>query len=65
MSNNDTVAQGERNEGLIGVEEQPMKRDALTETQIKAYSVGHFMNDLCASMWFIYLNYYLLYVVGL
>lgn len=23
------------------------------------------MNDLCASMWFIYLNYYLLYVVNL
>jgi len=22
-------------------------------------------NDLCASMWFIYLNYYFLYVVGL
>ena len=33
--------------------------------QVFAYSIGHFMNDLCASMWFIYLNYYLLYVVGL
>ena len=30
-----------------------------------AYSVCHFGNDLCASMWFVYLNYYLLYVVGL
>lgn len=27
--------------------------------------MGHFLNDLCASMWFIYLNYYLIYVVGL
>lgn len=30
-----------------------------------AYSIGHFNNDLCASMWFIYLNYYLIYVVQL
>ena len=35
------------------------KRDALTERKILGYSVGHFNNDLCASMWFIYLNYYL------
>ena len=41
------------------------KRDALKEVHIYAYSVGHFNNDLCASMWFIYLNYYLQYVVGL
>ena len=41
------------------------KRDALTERKIFGYSVGHFNNDLCASMWFIYLNYYLQYVVGL
>ena len=41
------------------------KRDALTERKILGYSVGHFNNDLCASMWFIYLNYYLQYVVGL
>jgi Na+/melibiose symporter-like transporter len=41
------------------------KRDALTDRKISGYSVGHFNNDLCASMWFIYLNYYLQYVVGL
>lgn len=29
------------------------------------YSVGHFNNDLCATMWFIYLSYYLTYVVKL
>ena len=30
-----------------------------------AYSVCHLGNDLCASIWFVYLNYYLLYVVSL
>jgi len=37
----------------------------MSETHILAYSVGHFCNDLCASMWFIYLTYYLQYVVHL
>lgn len=32
---------------------------------LAGYSVGHFANDLCASMWFIYLSYYLLNVVNL
>lgn len=45
--------------------EEPAKRDGLSERQINAYKVGHFNNDLCASMWFIYLTYYLAYVVGL
>ena len=27
--------------------------------------VGHFNNDMCASMWFIYLTYYLTYIVVL
>jgi len=30
-----------------------------------AYSLGHFSNDLYASMWFVYLSYYLLNVVKL
>jgi Na+/melibiose symporter-like transporter len=46
-------------------EDEPLKRDPLTERHIKAYSVGHFNNDLCASMWFIYLSYYLINVVKL
>ena len=41
------------------------KRDGMSDLQIKAYMVGHFNNDLCASMWFIYLTYYLTYVVEL
>lgn len=40
-------------------------RDGVTPIVLWAYSVGHFANDLCASMWFIYLSYFLLYVVKL
>lgn len=46
-------------------QELETKRDGLTVRHIWAYSVGHFNNDLCASMWFIYLSYYLLNVVKL
>ena len=41
------------------------KRDGLTPTNVAAYSVGHFFNDLCAAMWFVYLLWYLKSVVGL
>ena len=40
-------------------------RDALGNQEVAAYSVGHFNNDLCASMWFIYLTWYVANVVGL
>lgn len=36
-----------------------MPRDALGAIGVWAYSVGHFMNDLCACLWFLYLTYYL------
>lgn len=42
-----------------------MARDGMTDNNIRGYKVGHFNNDLCASMWFIYLSYYLAYVVFL
>jgi Na+/melibiose symporter-like transporter len=42
-----------------------LKRDGLSSRHIYAYMVGHFNNDLCASMWFIYLTYFLTYVVVL
>lgn len=42
-----------------------MARDGLSKMQINTYKIGHFQNDLCASMWFIYLTYYLTYVVQL
>jgi len=38
-------------------------RDGVVKRVLAAYSVGHFANDLCASMWFVYLSYYLVYVV--
>ena len=40
-----------------------MDRDGMTPIKIWGYSVGHFCNDLCASMWFVYLTYYLIDVV--
>ena len=42
-----------------------MKRDGLSNKHVWAYSVGHFNNDLCASMWFVYLTWYLNKVVKL
>jgi len=42
-----------------------MPRDGIGKKELYGYSVGHFANDLCASMWFIYLSYFLLYVVDL
>ena len=58
----ETIKEGEEENDNM---DEPRARDPLSLTQIRAYTVGHFNNDLCASMWFIYLNYYLLYVVGL
>ena len=43
--------------------EPGIARDGVNKLVLSAYSVGHFANDLCASMWFIYLSYYLVYVV--
>ena len=36
----------------------------MTPIKVWGYSVGHFNNDLCASMWFVYLTYYLIDVVN-
>ena len=47
------------------VDPATIQRDGINTKELYGYSVGHFANDLCASMWFIYLSYYLLYVVGL
>ena len=45
--------------------EPDIPRDGVDNRVLAAYSVGHFANDLCASMWFVYLSYYLVYVVEL
>jgi len=50
---------------LLQKNEESNARDGLSDMQMRAYKSGHFNNDLCASMWFIYLTYYLTYVVGL
>ena len=54
-----------QNASEVSVGQDPMVRDGVTTLVLSGYSVGHFANDLCASMWFIYLSYYLLYVVKL
>jgi Na+/melibiose symporter-like transporter len=40
-------------------------RDGMSATNIWAYSVGHFNNDLCAAQWFVYLSWYINKVVKL
>lgn len=47
------------------VNHDDIKRDGLGTVHVAAYSVGHFNNDLCASMWFVYLSWYINKVVGL
>ena len=42
-----------------------MKRDGLTSTNVFAYSLGHFFNDLVAVMEFTYVPWYFSKVVGL
>lgn len=37
----------------------------MTNIHLAAYSVGHFCNDLCAAMWFMFLSWYLNKVVML
>ena len=44
---------------------EDMRRDGLKQLDINAYSVGHVFNDLCASMWFVYLTWYVNTVVHL
>lgn len=59
------VNQSEESERNDSMKPDPMVRDGVTSLVLAGYSVGHVANDLCASMWFIYLSYYLLYVVEL
>jgi len=39
-----------------------VKGDDLTPVSIFSYSIGHFQNDICASCWFNFMTYYLLYI---
>ena len=54
------------NNGVIDESDsENLERDGMTTQRILAYSVGHFSNDLFASMWFIYQSYYYLNVLKL
>ena len=47
------------------IDTDELQRDGMKTIHISAYSVGHFNNDLCASMWFVYLSWYINKVVNL
>lgn len=49
--------------GDRGTKPEQLNRLALPKSKLLAYSVGHFYNDLCASMWFVYLLIFLEKVV--
>jgi len=50
---------------IIPLTDENMVRDGMSEQRMLAYAVGHFCNDLFASMWFIYQSYYYLNVLEL
>jgi len=73
INTNDDTLDDTKEEGLLDASEEvdlkedasSIARDGLTTLHLTAYSVGHFCNDLCAAMWFVYLAWYLQRVVGL
>lgn len=46
------------------VTDPPVMAEALSVVKRLSYAVGHFLNDLCASMWFTYLLVYYHSVLG-
>lgn len=59
-----TLTEENDSEDTVGHDKQ-VQPDGLKRVHIMAYSVGHLLNDLCASMWFVYLTWYIQNVVGL
>ena len=47
------------------IDTEDMARDGMLVIHVNAYSVGHYFNDLCACMWFVYLTWYLINIVHL
>jgi Na+/melibiose symporter-like transporter len=47
------------------IDAEKMVRDGMKPVHVNAYSVGHYFNDLCACMWFVYLTWYLINIVHL
>lgn len=62
---NEVRRNSKRSVSVADEEEKVIPRDGLTNIHLAAYSVGHFCNDLCAAMWFVYLSWYLNKVVNL
>jgi hypothetical protein len=60
MNNSTTLLQKEIKD--IKTTKISVKGDDLTKVSLVSYSVGHFLNDLCASFWFYYLGYYLVHI---
>ncbi len=44
---------------------QKLYGDDLKKKNIWAYGIGHFLNDICACIWFFYLPYYLIEIIGM
>ena len=65
LKNDKRMVNGSETESGSGTNVDPMIRDGVDKKVLAGYAVGHLANDLCASMWFIYLSYYLLHVVEL
>lgn len=67
MSESDIAPSTDRNadDKKTLLNKDDVKRDGLSQRHVAAYSVGHFNNDLCAVMWFVYLSWYLKEVIGL
>lgn len=42
-----------------------VRRDGISRINFSAYAVGHVYNDFCATVWFMYVLYFLTYVVNL
>ena len=64
-NNDSNLSSDQKDEDIEEENLDVMKRDGLSPLKIFAYSVSHFNNDLCASMWFVYLTWYLTSVIHL
>ena len=59
LQRNDSESESTEGDG------EAIARDGISPLVLSGYAVGHCANDLCASLWFLYLGYYLIEVVGL
>ena len=57
--------QDEEDEEEALIDPDTIQRDGMFKVHVNAYSVGHYFNDLCACMWFVYRTWYLIRIVKL